>query len=674
MKSLFALAAVQATATTTDVNPIQKVVQMMSDLQSKIIKEGEDSQAVFAKFSEWCEDTAKQTKYEIKTAKGLAEELKATISKSGADIETSTSQIEDLSADVASDEKDLKAATEVRKREEADFKAEENQLASDVNTIQRAVTIIEQESGGSASMIQMKSAHSVTEALTAMVQATSLESADASRLTELLQADDDDSDDDAGAPAAAVHESQSGGVVDTLQDLEEKAQAQLDAVRETETKSLQAFELLKQSLDDKIEFASKELDATKKSLAGSKESKAVAEGDSDVNKKDLDEDVVTLKQLHHDCMAKAEDFEEEVKSRGEELKAIATAKKIVIEATGGGAFAQESFLQVKNSEESQSDQTSQVAHFVRKLAQKEHSAALNQLAQRMASAAKFDADPFAKVKALITDMVAKLQEEAEADATKKAYCDKELGESGQKKTDKTDDLDKLSVQTEKAASSSAQLKNDVARLESELAELAAAQMESDKIRADEKALFESQQAEMTKGIKGVQMALKVLREYYAIEDKGHAESSGAGGSIIGLLEVVESDFSKGLSELVATEDASVKEYKTMTDQTEIDIATKTQDAKYKTKEHKSLDKAIAEFNSDKESVTEELSAVNEFIGQLNKECVTKPESYSEQKKRREAEIAGLKDALEIMENQAALIQKGSKHRTLRGRLLHIALN
>jgi len=39
------------------------------------------------------------------------------------------------------------------------------------------------------------------------------------------------------------------------------------------------------------------------------------------------------------------------------------------------------------------------------------------------------------------------------------------------------------------------------------------------------------------------------------------------------------------------------------------------------------------------------------------------------KKRRENEIAGLKDALEIMENEAAFIQKGSKHRTLRG---HVA--
>jgi len=71
MKSLLAVAAVQAAA--NEVNPIQQVVQMMADLQAKIIKEGEDSQQVFAKFSEWCEDTAKQTKYEIKTAKELSE-------------------------------------------------------------------------------------------------------------------------------------------------------------------------------------------------------------------------------------------------------------------------------------------------------------------------------------------------------------------------------------------------------------------------------------------------------------------------------------------------------------------------------------------------------------------------------------------------------------------------
>ena len=41
-----------------------------------------------------------------------------------------------------------------------------------------------------------------------------------------------------------------------------------------------------------------------------------------------------------------------------------------------------------------------------------------------------------RIKDSISDVIAKLESEASADATKKAYCDKELKESSVKKDDK----------------------------------------------------------------------------------------------------------------------------------------------------------------------------------------------------------------------------------------------
>merc|ERR1719201_2467601 len=104
---------------------------------------------------------------------------------------------------------------------------------------------------------------------------------------------------------------------------------------------------------------------------------------------------------------------------------------------------------------------------------------------------------------------------------------------------------------------SAKLKEEVAELQKELAALASTQAEMDKIRADEKGIYDANKAEMEKGIDGVKMALKVLNEYYAKEGKAHGAAEGAGGGIIGLLEVVESDFTKGLAEMVATEQTAV---------------------------------------------------------------------------------------------------------------------
>merc|ERR1719261_1988200 len=92
-----------------------------------------------------------------------------------------------------------------------------------------------------------------------------------------------------------------------------------------------------------MKFANKELAEAKAAKAESEEYKGTAEGDLGVTTADLNEDVSTLAGIHHDCMTKASEFELEVKSRGEELKALATAKKIVIEAT---SLAQTSFLQL----------------------------------------------------------------------------------------------------------------------------------------------------------------------------------------------------------------------------------------------------------------------------------------------------------------------------------------
>merc|ERR1719454_2594136 len=103
-------------------------------------------------------------------------------------------------------------------------------------------------------------------------------------------------------------------------------------------------------------------------------------------------------------------------------------------------------------------------------------------------------------------------------------------------------IDKLSSQIDSMSSKSAQLKEQVATLQKELAELAKSQSEMDKIRSEEKSEFTTNKAEMEEGITGIKTALKVLRDYYAKDDKAHDAAEGAGSGIVGLLEVIESDF------------------------------------------------------------------------------------------------------------------------------------
>merc|ERR1719230_288118 len=513
-------------------------------------------------------------------------------------------------------------------------------------------------------------AGSVTEALSMMVQAESLNQADGAKLTALIQANT--AEDDTGAPDPAVYENQSGGIIDTMNSLLEKAQTNLDNARNTETANIQAYEMLKQGLEDEVKFANKEKTEAQQSKSASEEKKATAEGDLEITTKDLNEDIKALAELHHNCMTKAEEYEEETKSRGEELKALATAKKIIVETTGGAA--DQSYIEEATSF-MQTGDSNHVVRFIRQLSKKQHSTVLAQLASRMASTVRFGggnkADVFAKVKGLITDMIEKLEAEAEADATKKAYCDKELAETNTKKSDKEAEIEKLASQITSSEAKSKKLREEVATLQAELAALVKSQAEMDKLRAEEKAAWEKHSAEMEKGLNGVKLALKVLNEYYAKADKAHSSSDGASSGIIGLLEVCESDFSKNLAEMNAAEESAQQAYDSETMENEIEQTTKEADVKYKTNEAASLDKSVAELSSDKEGVETELSAVLEYLKKIEEECVAKPETYEERKERRENEIAGLKEGLQILNEETAesLVQLTSR-RVLRGAKKH----
>ena len=115
--------------------------------------------------------------------------------------------------------------------------------------------------------------------------------------------------------------------------------------------------MLKQSLTDEIKFANKDMDASKKSLAESQETKSTAEGDLTVTSKELAADKASKGTLHGKCMSASEDFEAEVKSRSEELAALAKAKEVITSMTSGAEAQQygASFLQLDSALSSGTD-------------------------------------------------------------------------------------------------------------------------------------------------------------------------------------------------------------------------------------------------------------------------------------------------------------------------------
>merc|ERR1719473_2404432 len=91
------------------------------------------------------------------------------------------------------------------------------------------------------------------------------------------------------------------------------------------------------------------MDRAKKAKSEGSEAKSVAEGELATATKMLNEGEKMLSDLQNDCMTKATEYDTEQKERGEELEALATAKSILEEKTGGATDRTYSFLQVKAS-------------------------------------------------------------------------------------------------------------------------------------------------------------------------------------------------------------------------------------------------------------------------------------------------------------------------------------
>merc|ERR1719453_1148857 len=160
----------------------------------------------------------------------------------------------------------------------------------------------------------------------------------------------------------------------------------------------------------------------------------------------------------------------------------------------------------------------EIISLVKKLAREQHSAALAQLASRISAVLRYGAssgqDPFAKVRGIIADMIAKLEKEAQGEASEKAYCDEEMAKTAAKKQELDYEISKLTSKIDKAAAKSASLKDSVKTLQAELAALAKSQAEMDKIRSEENAAYRQAKSDLESGLSGVRKTISVLRDYY----------------------------------------------------------------------------------------------------------------------------------------------------------------
>merc|ERR1719456_1538521 len=297
---------------------------------------------------------------------------------------------------------------------------------------------------------------------------------------------------------------------------------------------------------------------------------------------------------------------------------------------------------------------------LRDLAKKFHSYALMEMASRA------QADPFAKVRGLIEDMVTKLLNQANEEASHKAFCDEELSSSRKSQEEKSASMDNFQARMDSASTNRMELEEQIKVLQAEVSDIDTAQKEAAAVREEEKTNFLKTVGDYKASAEAVAQAIQVLKNYYNGESSliqkqqktgvtaakqpsfGEKKSDSA-GSIISVLEVSEADFTKLVAEAETQENESVEAFRKLKEEDELAKTAKLAAVTGKVSETKSLKVSLDHYKEDHAAVTKELDAVMDYMDKLKPECETKVMSYEEKKARREAEIEGLKEALAILD-------------------------
>jgi len=644
--------------------PVSKVIELLTNMteQSKKAKDAEEQE--YNQYRRWCLDTQQATQQSIEDGNERMEQLNATIEKNQATINDNTRHIAVHDDDIATWNGDIKAANKVRDMENKEFTVAAKSYDESIDALSRAISTLQEQNFSrkqkDAALLQLRAAPGMdTKAIDAFL---SLEEPDLEKDMEVTG-----------------YDFQSKGVIEMLKGLHDKFRQESEQLRHTETENKNQHSNLIESLNAQIAEATRERTRKAEIKGEAIENKATATSDLADTTATRDDDQKFLAAVTAQCSQKASDFEARTKMREEEIVALEKATEILSSKDVKGAaakhlpqgFTQTSFVQFLSTVLSPHDEDqARVSSYLKIKGAKLHSTVLSALAERVA------VDPFVKVKKLIQDLVVRLQEEAANEATEKQWCDDELQSNENTRKQKTAKVEKLHAKSDLLKATISKLAEDITELQAAIAKIDKDVKEATTIRASEKAENTAAIKDAKSAQKAVAQALKVLQEFYAkagdatslvqtdaeeprptpppVFDRPYKGLQAENGGVIGMIEVIQSDFARLESETKASEEQSQKEYDEFMADAEANKAQKQKDIEHKMIKKQDTEQELQETTSDLEGTQEELAAALSEYDKLKQQCLDTGLDYDERVRRREEEIESLRHALRILEDPEAV--------------------
>jgi len=478
-----------------------------------------------------------------------------------------------------------------------------------------------------------------------------------------------------GPPKANAYESQTGGVVAILEKLKLKFEDQKTTLEKEEASMKANFELLKQSLTDTLndgkDTVSDKTGAKAKRMAIA----ASTKGDLEVTKKEKAADEKKLSDLNVECDAKSEEYDKNQVTRADEIKALGVAVGILSSDTVSGAAKKHKLTaslldSAVSLAQLRSEGTNKRRTLVTFLERRANSLGSKYLSL---AAARAVSDPMGKVKQMIKELIVKLMEEANSEADQKGYCDSELAANKATRDDKTNEVDELTASVEKLTAELSTMKGDIKELSTEIADLRKSQNKATELRNEDKRINTETIAEAKGAQLAVERATQVLTEFYAkakeaslLQETNQDTSSDSDtlsedmteatdapykgmqqsrGGIVGMLEVILSDFAKLESSTSSAEDEAASQYDRFMNAATQDADVKGVEASHLENKAEATEETIRSQKKELKATQEELDAALAYYEKLRPDCVDTGASYQDRVEMRQAEIQSLQEAL-----------------------------
>jgi len=685
------LGAVQASASA--VTPTQKVIQLMTKMVDKGEAEMDAEQVQFKKYVKFCENTTVEKGRRIEEATEKVEQLTTSIEKAAAEIDELNTEIEHQQHIIDHDSEELENATAVRDEENKDYLQNLKDLEDSDAAMVRAMSVLKgaAKSHEQVALLQTQ--------LSTVLDSSHMNPGQASQyLNDFLR----DAEDDAApkqtlksfleesedplvieAPKAQGYNRHSGGVIELMEKLQAEFRAEMGKIKSEELQKKNAYLGLKAGFDAEITDATSRKGTATKNMNSIAQEKAENEADLAETEDVLAADTKYKKDLEMDWAKQGADYKARQQLRGEELEAINKAISIINGSSVSGSADKHlpgllqvndavALAQMSSSNLRGHNLVQRAAQLLQKEAQELQSNELAALALRMSSGGPID-----KIKSMIEDMVANIKSKMDAEATKEAWCEEEVAKNKETRGELSDEVEELQSQIEKLEASIKTTSHDISDLSASLTETKQAMSEATELRHEEKANNTVTIADAKAAQAAVDQALKVLQDFYEKAGKATALTqlssqglanpeapqalsggtyNGMGsetGGVLGLIEVIKSDFARLEAETTSEEETAASEYETFMEDSHLDVTKKEKDVQYKTMNKESKERKLASENMDLEGVQAELDAATKTFEELKPQCATHHPTFEERKAERDKKIKALEDSLEALRSSEA---------------------